>query len=92
MQYFIKAGIDIMDENYIVPESYDPAVDVWTALSETKKPIIMYGMGDGADKILSVMEKYGIEPADFMASDCITLEIYFQSFWCFLKKSVFYSS
>lgn len=69
MQYFIKAGIDIMDENYIVPESYDPAVDVWTALSETKKPIIMYGMGDGADKILSVMEKYGIEPADFMASD-----------------------
>lgn len=58
-----------MDENNIVPEGYDPAVDVWTALSETKKPIIMYGMGDGAEKILAVMERYGIRPTDFMASD-----------------------
>lgn len=58
-----------MEENIIVPDSYDPAVDVWTALSETNKPIIMYGMGDGADKILSVMDKYGIRPTDFMASD-----------------------
>ncbi|MBQ9483633.1 MAG: FkbM family methyltransferase [Ruminiclostridium sp.] len=58
-----------MEENNLVPESYDPAVDVWTALSETKKPIIMYGMGDGAEKILAVMDRFGIEPADFMASD-----------------------
>lgn len=58
-----------MDENNLVPESYDPVTDVWTMLSETKKPVIMYGMGDGAEKILAVMEKYGIEPADFMASD-----------------------
>ena len=58
-----------MDESIIVPESYNPVVDVWTRLSETKKPIIMYGMGDGAEKILAVMESLGIEPADFMASD-----------------------
>ncbi len=58
-----------MSENNIVPESYDPVVDVWTKLSETKKPIIMYGMGDGAEKILAVMENSGITPADFMASD-----------------------
>ena len=58
-----------MDETFIVPEEFRPTVDVWTRLSETKKPIIMYGMGDGAEKILAVMEKYGIKPTDFMASD-----------------------
>lgn len=58
-----------MEDNNLVPESHRPVVDVWTVLSETKKPIIMYGMGDGAEKILAVMEKYGIRPTDFMASD-----------------------
>ena len=29
----------------------------------------MYGMGNGADKILSVCERYGIEISDFFASD-----------------------
>ena len=58
-----------MEEINSVPESRNPAVDVWTALSETKKPIIMYGMGDGAEKILNIMDRNGIKPADFMASD-----------------------
>ena len=58
-----------MDENNRVPESYRPADDLWSVLSETTKPIIMYGMGDGAEKILAVMDKHGIRPADFMASD-----------------------
>ena len=35
--------------------------DLWTHLKETDKPILMYGMGNGADKILAVCEKYGIE-------------------------------
>lgn len=48
---------------------YEPDVDVWTKLSETRKPIVMYGMGDGAEKILKVFERYGIKPAEFMASD-----------------------
>ncbi len=58
-----------MNDSFFVPEGYDPTIDVWTRLSETEKPIIMYGMGDGAEKILAVMDKYGIKPADFMASD-----------------------
>lgn len=44
-------------------------VSVWQALRETGKPIVMYGMGDGAVKIVSVMEAQGIKPAAFMASD-----------------------
>ncbi len=43
--------------------------DLWTYLTEAKKPILMYGMGNGADKILRVCEKYNIEVADFFASD-----------------------
>ncbi len=43
--------------------------DLWTYLSETEKPIVMYGMGNGADKILERFEKYNIEVSDFFASD-----------------------
>ena len=43
--------------------------DLWNYLKDTDKPILMYGMGNGADKILNVCEKYGIEIADFFASD-----------------------
>ena len=43
--------------------------NVWKTLSETDKPIVMYGMGDGAEKIMAVFERLGIKPAAFMASD-----------------------
>ena len=46
-----------------------PTTDLWQYLSKTEKPILMYGMGNGADKILRVCEKYGIEISDFFASD-----------------------
>ncbi len=43
--------------------------DLWEYLQSTDKTVVMYGMGNGADKILAVCEKYGIEIADFFASD-----------------------
>ena len=43
--------------------------DTWTYLKNTGKPLCMYGMGNGADKILKVLEEKGIEIADFFASD-----------------------
>lgn len=43
--------------------------DLWKYLSETEKSIVMYGMGNGADKILAICERYGIEVKDFFASD-----------------------
>ena len=46
-----------------------PKQDLWTYLCESKKPIIMYGMGNGADKICEVLSKYNIEVSDFFASD-----------------------
>lgn len=43
--------------------------DLWEYLKKTEKPIVLYGMGNGADKILAVMAARGIECADFFASD-----------------------
>ena len=43
--------------------------DLWGHLCSTDKKIVMYGMGNGADKILAVCERYGIEVSDFFASD-----------------------
>ena len=45
------------------------ANDLWSYLQSTDKKIVMYGMGNGADKILSICEGYGIEVSDFFASD-----------------------
>ena len=50
-------------------ENVEKYPDLWEYLKETDKKIVLYGMGNGADKILSVCERYGIEIADFFASD-----------------------
>lgn len=42
---------------------------VWQALKNSRKPVVLYGMGDGADKVLSAFEHYGICAAAVMASD-----------------------
>lgn len=43
--------------------------DLWGYLQTVKKPIVMYGMGNGADKIIERFDKLGIQVADFFASD-----------------------
>ena len=43
--------------------------DLWSHLAQTDKKVVMYGMGNGADKILSVCAERGIEICDFFASD-----------------------
>lgn len=42
---------------------------LWENLQATDKPILLYGMGNGADMIIKVMESYGIEYQDTFASD-----------------------
>lgn len=43
--------------------------DLWQYLAATEKTVVMYGMGNGADKILRVCESRGITVSDFFASD-----------------------
>lgn len=42
---------------------------LWDYLRQTKKKIVLYGMGDGAEKIKAVLDALGIPVADIMASD-----------------------
>ena len=42
---------------------------VWDFFKNTDKPIILYGMGDGADKVLREFDKLNIKPSGVMASD-----------------------
>ena len=54
--------------------------DLWTHLKETKKPIVLYGMGNGADKIISVLNSYDIKISGVFASDGFVREKIFHGF------------
>ena len=43
--------------------------DLWGYLADTEKTVVLYGMGNGADKILAVCEQKNITVSDFFASD-----------------------
>ncbi len=43
--------------------------DLWSYLAACNKKVVLYGMGNGADKILSVCQEKGIEVGDAFASD-----------------------
>ena len=45
--------------------------DLWEYLAETRRPLALYGTGDGADKIISALERYGLKDliAAVFASD-----------------------
>lgn len=42
---------------------------VWEFLKECNLPIVLYGMGNGADKIIEQLDKIGLNPSEVMASD-----------------------
>lgn len=54
--------------NFELP-AYPCVSDMWDALASENRPIVVYGMGNGADKLIRRFEKYNIEIADFFASD-----------------------
>ena len=49
--------------------NFQPTTDLWQYLKATDKTIVLYGMGNGADKILTICERHSIPVADFFASD-----------------------
>lgn len=50
----------------------------WDFLKNTKLPVFIYGMGDGALKIIKVFNEYGITYAGFFASDEFVRGHYFE--------------
>ena len=43
--------------------------DIWTRIRNTQKPIFLYGMGNGADKLIDILQNMGIRPEGVFASD-----------------------
>ena len=48
---------------------YIKDMPLWDYLKETKKPIVLYGMGNGADMIIEVLESLNLTFSDVFASD-----------------------
>ena len=44
-------------------------LDLWESLQQTNKTVVLYGMGNGADKILAVLGERGIPVGGVFASD-----------------------
>ena len=53
---------------------------VWEKLKNTTEPIIMYGTGNGADKVLDVFAEKGIEISGVTASSTFIRERFFRGF------------
>ena len=42
---------------------------LWDCLKSTEKPVVLYGTGDGADKVLDVLAGFGVPVSGIFASD-----------------------
>lgn len=43
--------------------------NIWDFLKNDGKPIVIYGMGNGAEKIIATLESFGMKASDIFASD-----------------------
>ncbi len=53
---------------------------VWTILKNTEKPIVVYGTGNGADKVFEVFDRLNIKVGGVCASDNFVRERFFHGF------------
>ncbi len=54
------------ERNFLLPA---PETDTYTRLREEARPLVLYGMGNGADKLLDRLDKIGKRPCAVFASD-----------------------
>ncbi len=52
----------------VLPE-YPVKRDLWDTIAEDKRPVMVYGMGNGADKLFERLNAYGVVPREVFASD-----------------------
>ncbi len=53
---------------------------LWDELKSSKKPILLFGMGDGAQKVMKVLSLYHIKVSGVFCSDDFHKEKYFEGF------------
>lgn len=51
--------------------------NIWEYLKTCEKPIVLYGMGNGADKVMAVLNGLGIKVAGLFATDGFVRDKYF---------------
>ena len=59
---------------------------IWSFLKDNKLPILLYGTGDGADKLLDIFEKKGLICSDFIVSDDFYRGQTFRGYQCLTIK------
>lgn len=55
-------------------------MDIWQKLASEKRPIVLYGMGNGAEIMMKQLEKYGISVSGFFASNDFVRGQFFKGF------------
>ena len=60
--------------------SIDTSFELWEYLKNSGRPVFLYGMGDGAVKLLGIMKKRGISCSEIFASDSFVRDKIFQGF------------
>lgn len=53
---------------------------LWKSLQNTAKPILLYGLGDGADKVIEALDSYGLKISGVFCSDELYREKSFHGF------------
>ena len=55
--------------NMIIPDFIREEKTIWEFLKKHSSPIVIYGMGNGADLVIAELEKIGKKPSEIIASD-----------------------
>ena len=55
-------------------------VDIWQRLKNERRPILLWGTGNGADKIVAELDRLGIAVSGVFASDGFVRERYYKGF------------
>ncbi len=56
--------------------------DVWQRLQQETRPLVLYGTGNGAEKLLFVLEKYHVSVSDIFVSDAFYRGQEFHGYTC----------
>ena len=67
----------MIDNTFALP-SYHCQSDMWEKLKNESRPIVVYGMGNGADKLFERLALIGVSVSDIFASDGFVRGHYFR--------------
>ncbi len=63
-------------------------IDVWHRLQRETRPIVVYGTGNGADKLFFQFERYGISVSDIFVSDAFYRGQEFRGYTCLRYQDI----